>query len=96
MTPDGRTAWKRWRDLSNQLNQLFLSKYRNQAGRKSTTFSRRPEENQPNGIPYKVYKYCKRLRKRLWKLLRVARRKREGQRREAAMKTQGGWMRWDT
>ncbi|XP_058268375.1 uncharacterized protein LOC131367135 [Hemibagrus wyckioides] len=26
----------------------------------------------PNGIPYKVYKYCKRLRTRLWKLLRVA------------------------
>lgn len=26
----------------------------------------------PNGIPYKVYKYCDRLRKRLWKLLRVA------------------------
>ncbi|XP_056314571.1 uncharacterized protein LOC130229674 [Danio aesculapii] len=26
----------------------------------------------PNGIPYKVYKCCERLRRRLWKLLRVA------------------------
>lgn len=29
----------------------------------------------PNGIPYKVYKYCENLRKRLWQLLRVAWRK---------------------
>lgn len=29
----------------------------------------------PNGIPYKVYKYCERLKRRLWKLLRVAWRK---------------------
>ncbi|KAK0137644.1 hypothetical protein N1851_026134 [Merluccius polli] len=28
-----------------------------------------------NGIPYKVYKYCERFRRRLWKLLRVAWRK---------------------
>lgn len=26
----------------------------------------------PNSIPYKMYKYCERLKRRLWKLLRVA------------------------
>ncbi len=30
---------------------------------------------EPNGILYKAYKYCERLRKRLWKLLKVAWRK---------------------
>lgn len=29
----------------------------------------------PNGILYKVYKYCKRLRRRLWRLLKVSWRK---------------------
>lgn len=29
----------------------------------------------PNGIPYRVYKNCERLRRRLWRLLKVVRRK---------------------